>query len=137
VHLSKEEIKSWRSSSEKITLEEFAKRLGKSLEDKKESNDMYDLLMNQPAIEPEPGPEPVITDLVPIEIRFNKKLTQREEILFNYFNENRGEIVYARDLADILDIYINHVYKYIKSLREKLDNISIIKTDKGYVLPIV
>ena len=28
-YLSKEEIKQWRSSLEKITLEEFAKRLGK------------------------------------------------------------------------------------------------------------
>ena len=28
-YLTKEEIKQWRSSLEKITLEEFAKRLGK------------------------------------------------------------------------------------------------------------
>ncbi|DAB03755.1 TPA: hypothetical protein CPT84_01780, partial [Candidatus Gastranaerophilales bacterium HUM_12] len=32
-YLSKEEIKQWRSSLEKITLEEFAARLGKKVED--------------------------------------------------------------------------------------------------------
>ena len=35
-YLSKEEIKQWRSSLEKITLEEFAARLGKKVEEKKE-----------------------------------------------------------------------------------------------------
>ena len=34
-YLSKEEIKQWRSSLEKITLEEFAARLGKKVEEKK------------------------------------------------------------------------------------------------------
>ena len=32
-YLSKEEIKQWRSSLEKITLEEFAARLGKKIEE--------------------------------------------------------------------------------------------------------
>ena len=34
-YLTKEEIKQWRSSLEKITLEEFAARLGKSIEEAK------------------------------------------------------------------------------------------------------
>ena len=33
-YLTKEEIRQWRSSLEKITLEEFAARLGKSVEEK-------------------------------------------------------------------------------------------------------
>ena len=34
-YLTKEEIKQWRSSLEKITLEEFAARLGKTIETEK------------------------------------------------------------------------------------------------------
>ena len=39
-YLSKEEIKQWRSSLEKITLEEYAKRLGKVLEEDKQKVDL-------------------------------------------------------------------------------------------------
>ena len=35
-YLTKEEIKQWRSSLEKITLEEYAARVGKKLEEEKE-----------------------------------------------------------------------------------------------------
>ena len=35
-YLTKEEIRQWRGSLEKITLEEFAARLGKKVEEKKE-----------------------------------------------------------------------------------------------------
>ena len=38
-YLSKEEIKQWRSSLEKITLEEYAKKLGKVLEEEKQTSD--------------------------------------------------------------------------------------------------
>ena len=41
-YLSKEEIKQWRSSLERITLEEFAARLGKSIQGEKQTNDMID-----------------------------------------------------------------------------------------------
>ena len=34
-YLSKEEIRQWRSSLEKITLEEFALRLGKKIKEEK------------------------------------------------------------------------------------------------------
>ena len=45
-YLSKEEIKQWRSSLEKITLEEFAARLGKKIEQKKTTNDLVDIVLH-------------------------------------------------------------------------------------------
>ena len=44
-YLSKEEIKQWRSSLEKITLEEFAARLGKKIEEAKPTNDLIDIVL--------------------------------------------------------------------------------------------
>ena len=44
-YLSKEEIKQWRSSLEKITLEEYARRLGKILEEDKQTSDIIDIVM--------------------------------------------------------------------------------------------
>ena len=44
-YLSKEEIKQWRSSLEKITLEEFAARLGKKIEESKPTNDIIDIVL--------------------------------------------------------------------------------------------
>ena len=44
-YLSKEEIKQWRSSLEKITLEEYAARLGKKLEETKPTNDLIDIVL--------------------------------------------------------------------------------------------
>ena len=41
-YLTKEEIRQWRGSLERITLEEFAKRLGKEISNEKETNDMVD-----------------------------------------------------------------------------------------------
>ena len=53
-YLSKEEVKQWRSSLEKITLEEFAARLGKKIEDKKPTNDLVDIVLHgQPVISEE------------------------------------------------------------------------------------
>ena len=46
-YLTKEEIRQWRSSLEKITLEEFAARLGKSVEEKKSTNDVVDIVMSK------------------------------------------------------------------------------------------
>ena len=42
-YLSKEEIKQWRSSLEKITLEEYARKLGKILEEDKQTSDIIDI----------------------------------------------------------------------------------------------
>ena len=44
-YLSKEEIKQWRSSLEKITLEEYAARLGKKIEEAKPTNDLIDIVL--------------------------------------------------------------------------------------------
>ena len=46
-YLSKEEIKQWRSSLEKITLEEFAARLGKKIEEAKPTNDLIDIVLKK------------------------------------------------------------------------------------------
>ena len=44
--LSKEEIKQWRSSLEKITLEEYAARLGKKIAEDKHTNDLADIVLH-------------------------------------------------------------------------------------------
>ena len=50
-YLSKEEIKQWRSSLEKITLEEYAARLGKKIEQAKPTNDLVDIVLKgQPVV---------------------------------------------------------------------------------------
>ena len=46
-YLTKEEIRQWRSSLEKITLEEFAARLGKEVEESKPTNDVVDIVMSK------------------------------------------------------------------------------------------
>ena len=46
-YLTKEEIRQWRSSLEKITLEEFAARLGKKVEESKPTNDVVDIVMSK------------------------------------------------------------------------------------------
>ena len=46
-YLTKEEIRQWRSSLEKITLEEFAARLGKVIEETKATNDVVDIVMSK------------------------------------------------------------------------------------------
>ena len=44
-YLTKEEIRQWRSSLERITLEEYAARLGKLIQGEKQTNDMIDKVM--------------------------------------------------------------------------------------------
>ena len=44
-YLTKDEIRQWRSSLERITLEEYAARLGKKLEEEKETEDIGDVVM--------------------------------------------------------------------------------------------
>ena len=50
-YLSKEEIKQWRSSLEKITLEEYAEKLGKILEEDKQTSDIIDIVMKNEKID--------------------------------------------------------------------------------------
>ena len=45
--VNKGEIRQWRGSLEKITLEEFAARLGKEVEESKPTNDVVDIVMSK------------------------------------------------------------------------------------------
>lgn len=224
-YLSKEEIKQWRSSLEKITLEEFAARLGKKIEEAKPTNDLIDIvLQGKPVmssednwnkgeklssiaqrafereqeislspfsiskIKLEEGIEPInsvnkvqpevksvktetktakksapkakaekaekksaksetkisakavkavkkeieIDDLrEEVRVVFKKALTDREQKVFDHFAKNRNHIVYAKDLAGILDLPRDYVYKYIKNLRAKIEGDKLVNADKG------
>ncbi len=224
-YLSKEEIKQWRSSLEKITLEEFAARLGKKVEEKKETNDLIDIVLHgQPVVSNEPewnakaerlstiadrayekekelyvspfSAKNLKIDDVPAKITetktkdsitkkvektttvkstktktttakkvdkklakatkdivdntktgdtlrddvrvvFKKALTDREQKVFDYFAAHKNKIVYAKDLASLLDLPRDYVYKYIKNLRAKIEGESLKNADKGgFILSI-
>ena len=221
-YLSKEEIKQWRSSLEKITLEEFAARLGKKVEEKKETNDLIDIVLHgQPVVSNETewsskaerlstiaerayekekeiyvspfsaknlqvdvkkAAKPAVkseekqskaASIAPVEkpakktakkavkesakaakeviadtntgdslrddvrIVFKKSLTDREQKVFDYFAANKNKIVYAKDLATLLDLPRDYVYKYIKNLRAKIEGEALKNADKGgFVLSI-
>ncbi len=203
-YLSKEEIKQWRSSLEKITLEEFAARLGKKIEEKKETNDLVDIVLHgQPVVSRESeinmqterlssianrayekeknlyvSPFSVknlinketkqtttnktsqttakktttkktnkVVEVTKFEIEnnvktgdkvrdavrvtFKKALTEREQKVFDYFNANQDKIVYAKDLAALLELPRDYVYKYIKNLRAKIEGEALKNADKG------
>ena len=199
-YLSKEEIKQWRSSLEKITLEEFAARLGKKVEESKPSRDLADIVLKgQPVIseadtriqvraerlnaiaeramnrEREISTTPfsiknientlkeTTTEKVEktekltkttkkvaekkvakaetvkeekdlrseVNVVFKKALTDREQKVFNYFYENKNEIVYAKDLAALLDLPKDYVYKYIKNIRAKIENGELQNATQG------
>ncbi len=191
-YLSKEEIKQWRSSLEKITLEEYAARLGKKLEEDKPTNDIVDIVLKGKAViseendwqvrkterlssiaerayerEREIAPSPFLAAKVEpakkstakkadavkpskpakavkavkaeqpktvreeVRIVFKKALTDREQKVFDYFAENSNKIVYAKDLATLLELPRDYVYKYIKNLRAKIDGDNLKNADKG------
>ena len=192
-YLSKEEVKHWRSSLEKITLEEYAARLGKTIEEDKHTNDLVDMVLRGQAVmskiedlstsrgekissiaqrtfdrEKEIAPTPftitgdkkapikskkedkaIIKASTPkfaeskdattlrddVRLVFNKALTEREQLVFDYFANNKNKIVYAKDLAKLLDLPRDYVYKYIKNLRSKIDGDKLQNADNGgYVL---
>ncbi len=212
-YLSKEEIKQWRSSLEKITLEEFAARLGKKIEEAKPTNDLVDIVLKgQPVVstsedwmqnraerlssiaeraydrEREISPSPfsinhIVTDeqkdkvekssaaktekkapkasikstqktktsaktekisnttsksniqndslREEVRVVFKKALTDREQKVFDHFAKNKGKIVYAKDLAALLELPRDYVYKYIKNLRAKIEGDKLQNADKG------
>ncbi len=239
--LSKEEIKQWRSSLEKITLEEYAARLGKKIAEDKPTNDLADIVLHgQPVVstnedwvqskterittiaqrayerEQEIAPSPfsisklklslndyaeAVSDSAAktkkssskglsksnsssskavkeddkkgsslagkaakapksakavkaqkevlqakvtgdtlkdgVRIVLKKALTDREQKVFDYFAEHKNEVVYAKDLATLLDLPRDYVYKYIKNLRAKIDGEALENADKGgFVLHI-
>jgi hypothetical protein len=192
-YLSKEEVKQWRSSLEKITLEEYAARLGKVIEEDKQTNDLVDIVLKgQPVIskivdlstrgekinsiaqrtferekeisnspfavsvnekktpnkakkeektiikaeinEAPKAPESIsLRDEV--RLTLNRALTDREQLVFDYFLNNQNKIVYAKDLATLLELPRDYVYKYIKNLRTKIDGNKLQNADNGgYVL---
>ena len=208
-YLSKEEVKQWRSSLEKITLEEYAARLGKVLEEDKKTNDLIDIVLKgQPVMsklddltqtrgerlssiaqrtferEKELSSMPfsaTISDKKPqskeikevkeikekkleqvvaktekvqkvepvakkmaetpaleeVKCTFNKALTDREQLCFDFFAQNKNTIVYAKDLAKLLDLPRDYVYKYIKNLRSKIEGDKLKNADNGgYMLTI-
>lgn len=193
-YLSKEEVKQWRSSLEKITLEEYAARLGKVIEEEKRTNDLVDIVLKgQPvmskvedlstrgekissiaqrtferekeissipfsisindkkdsnkikseksAVKPEKTEIAKTSEKLSLreEVRLtlNKALTEREQLVFDYFVNNKNQIVYAKDLAKLLDLPRDYVYKYIKNLRAKIDGDKLQNSDNGgYILTV-
>ncbi len=156
-YLSKEEIKQWRSSLEKITLEEYARKLGKILEEDKQTSDIIDIVMqNEKRLytskENNSAKQTVLKvakkaldvqkeivdefqesalSHVKSRITCKKPLTQREEAVLSHFAQNKGQIVYAKDLATILDLPTDYVYKYIKNLRTKIAQDVLENATKG------
>ena len=156
-YLSKEEIKQWRSSLEKITLEEYARKLGKILEEDKQTSDIIDIVMKnekrlytskenttvkqnilkvaKKAIDKQEEivnkQDNSILSFVKSKITCKKPLTQREEAVLSHFAQNKGEIVYAKDLAAILELPTDYVYKYIKNLRTKINQDVLQNATKG------
>ncbi len=195
-YLSKEEIKQWRSSLEKITLEEFAARLGKVVADARPTNDLVDIVMSgsntsteslnnkrteklsniaerafererqlshtpfsfkAPATENKPVSEhksvkqekvernEVVEKIMQrqqqekqedslreeVNIVLKKNLTDREQIVFDYFLNHRNTTVYAKDLAALLGLPRDYIYKYIKNLRSKIEGDKLKNADRG------
>lgn len=189
-YLSKEEVKQWRSSLEKITLEEYAARLGKVMEEEKQTNDLVDIVLRgQPVMSKIDSlqsrgekissiakrsfeREKEISNSLSVsldknlitrtekdssknkkvestktpdknslkdEVRliFSKALTDREQLVFEHFAENKNQVVYAKDLAKLLDLPRDYVYKYIKNLRAKIEGDNLQNSENGgYILTI-
>ncbi len=235
-YLTKEEIRRWRSSVEKITLEDYAARLGKKVQEAKKTNDLADLVYKNynptenvqkydsmaklekiditpkiihaekshqkevtetkkevkqnkvetktikeeksatqtkaetkekaqskktetkksKAVEPkketkkeaksaakkaetksakttkaDTGEDKLKIKKGGLEIEFTKALTDREEKVLDYFIKRRGEIVFAKDLAELLELKRDYIYKYIKNLRAKMTVDLIMNADNG------
>ena len=193
-YLSKEEIKQWRSSLEKITLEEFAARLGKVVADSRPTNDLVDKVMNgstssneslknkrdeslsniaerafererqlshtpfsfkAPVDDSKPKKEikqavesssqnEIVEKILKrqevenedtlreeVNIVLKKNLTDREQIVFDYFLSHRNTTVYAKDLAALLNLPRDYIYKYIKNLRAKIEGDKLKNAERG------
>lgn len=216
-YLTKEEIRQWRSSLEKITLEEFAARLGKTVEESKSTNDVIDIVMSKgtssntnnnisdsfsaiaerafarerqlthtpfsiskkdmkittssvdtgasldkdsvreavnktlsKSMKPEASKETAdnkkadnlkeasVLDKVEefssqadVNIVLKKSLTDREQLVFEHFLNNIGKPVYAKELAELLDLPRDYVYKYIKNLRAKIEGDKLKNVPSG------
>ena len=198
-YLTKEEIRQRRSSLEKITLEEFAARLGKEVEESKPTNDVVDIVMsrgtssntntsvndgfskiaerafererqishtpfsinrkellskskNQAAPKKSAKEDLVVEKTEPVlkeksnsvlekveefsakkdvQITLKRALTDREQLVFDYLLNNVGKTVFAKDLAKLLDLPRDYVYKYIKNLRAKIEGDKLKNVPSG------
>ncbi len=204
-YLTKEEIRQWRSSLEKITLEEFAARLGKTVEESKSTNDVVDIVMTKgtssnssnsvsdsfsaiaerafrrerqishtpfsinkkemfeelnaiPKTSENKTGNSEIKDIInktlgnskaetkadtvldkveeyssqtELNIVLKKSLTDREQLVFEYFLNNIGKPVFAKDLAELLELPRDYVYKYIKNLRSKIEGDKLKNVPSG------
>ena len=52
-------------------------------------------------------------------------------MVFEYFLNNIGKPVFAKDLADLLDLPRDYVYKYIKNLRSKIEGDKLKNAPSG------
>lgn len=159
-YLNKEEIKQWRSSLEKITLEEYAKRLGKVIKEEKQTRDIIDIVLanskandektifsskiaasteNIPSVAKKSvdiqnnllKERAAIIESTKKQFTFKKPLTQREQAVLDYFIANTDRIVYAKELAKVLELPTDYVYKYIKNLRTKISEDVLQNAVKG------
>ncbi len=130
-YLSKEEVRQWRSSVEKITLEEFARRLGKALEEKKQTHDIVDMIMNNEEVSATPILQKKSYKPIQVNFTFKKKLTDREQAVLEYFKGHPNESVKANDLASLLGLPRDYVYKYIRNLRSKLNEEVLLNSEEG------
>ena len=72
-----------------------------------------------------------------VNLTFAKALTDREQLVFDYFMNNKNKIVYAKDLATLLSLPRDYVYKYIKNLRAKIEGDKLQNSENGgYILNI-
>ncbi|OGH99373.1 MAG: hypothetical protein A2039_05650 [Candidatus Melainabacteria bacterium GWA2_34_9] len=140
--LTKEDIVNWRRSTERITLEDYAKRLGKVVSAEKETNDLHDILNKRvdeviEVIEVAEAVEAPQKPDIEIKISFKEKLNKREEVVFNYFCKNKKRKVFANEIAKILNLPNDYVYKYIRNLRKKIaGNILVNAENGGYILNV-
>ncbi len=67
---------------------------------------------------------------------YRKPLTEREETVLDVFLENSNEVVYAKELAKILNLPNDYIYKYIKNLRTKIHQNILENVNGGYKINI-
>lgn len=198
-YLTKEDIKRWRSSLERCTLEQYAEKLGKVIQSEKETCDIIDIVfdknhedaftikhddvysnryngekitsdlnmanirkkplnivkpesmvkkssVNKQTVKKEQVKQEVVVtnnelkdnaEAFPSKISFKKPLTDREQLVFEHFYQHKNTTVFAKDLAEVLSLPRDYVYKYIKNLRAKLNSDILINSEKGgYILKI-
>ena len=144
-------------------MEEYAKKLGKVLEENKQTSDIIDIVMQNEkrlytskektsaqkqilkvAAKAQKVQDKIINNTqenslknIKSKLTCKKPLTAREEAVLAHFAQNKGEIVYAKDLAAILNLPTDYVYKYIKNLRTKIaQDVLQNATKGGYIFNI-